>query len=160
MSLPQSPVEVIAARSRPAVDRLKAVIEKIHLGTFPMPVRVWVEDGPHRERAGVPDFYSLVQLLVEVTTKPRPFDYEPDSRAAYKIVFNKGIEHYSLAKMTEQEMAMLVREHIVVALVHEIDEHLLFGGQRLFEPHPKGVGSFEEGPWPEGVWGAHRLSPR
>lgn len=158
-SLPLPSVEVVQALT--AIDRLRLVAARLDFRTFPMRVTVKIEDTPTRSLyadRGMPDM-GLVQIVVTTYTNPRPVDGRIIPREDdFGIVFDKGVEHYLLAKMDEREMAMLVREHIVLAIVHEIDEHLLIDHSRLVETHPDGTDSFIEGPVPREVWRGRRLS--
>jgi hypothetical protein len=141
--------------------RLRAVAASVRLDSFAIPITVRIEDSPARaafESMGGHPYAGLVQIIITTTVRPRPLDgVSPTDHL--QITFNNGIDFYSLAKMTDREMAMLIRENVVIAVVHEIDEHLLVDGKRLVEPHPDGRSFLVEGPWPEGVWRGRRLSP-
>lgn len=109
---------------------LKELVEKIDLSRFPIPVDLQVEEYTRvavlkvvlqvKDReTGVP-----LRVLTEV-----PFETD----AEYNLRVLHGFSPASLALYTLDR----IRNTIIRALTHELDECFLFDGKRLYDPHRK-----------------------
>jgi hypothetical protein len=85
---------------------------------FAIPMRFGVEQNDGRE-----------QVFVEVTVK--------DSKGDETITVKTRQHVQPLGLLTNEEAAGVVRSLVRIAVLHEIDETITIGGERVFDPHRK-----------------------
>lgn len=83
---------------------------------FAFPIRFGVEQSDGRE-----------QVFVEVTVK--------DSTSNETITVKTRQHVQPLGLLTDDEAARVVRDLVRIAVLHEIDEVITIGGERVFDPH-------------------------
>lgn len=88
---------------------LAKAVRRIDVSRFPIPLRLAAE-GP--------------SLLIEMETRER------DSGAPFLLKFRVPLEPFYLARASRDVIAAEVRAQLRRLLLHELDEHLRFDGER------------------------------
>lgn len=106
--------------------RLERLIARFDISTFPIPTILTAIIQK-----------DVVCLKIQLDVKPRPNDPSIHMVPGDTMTVEGTREVYmtSLQEANDQPLFHLIRQHLLDTYVHEMDEHILVDGKRVFDPH-------------------------
>lgn len=107
--------------------RIKAVVEKFDLSHCRWPMKLFVSP---------PQGNDSFHVQVDIEIRPRPNDPEmPERDVQFTLTFAREERLSTFEGLSDNDIAARIRWHVQQTLLHELDENILVGGERLFNPH-------------------------